>query len=126
MEHLSKVFIKSEGDNPILKRNPTSRKLPQDRKNRIDYEYGYEEPSTIPLGKASMRQVLEFLSKHQTEPKVNTAEKIAEEYKLDLVDVHNVLTYFKPFDVILPKKLSDQPKLNPARLLQNKIDDLKK
>jgi NADH dehydrogenase [ubiquinone] 1 alpha subcomplex assembly factor 4 len=122
LDHLSKVYIKSEGDNPVIN---SSRRLPQDRKSPLDFEFGYEEPKMIPKGKTTMRNVLEILSKHQTEPNVETIEKLAKDYNMDLVDVANIVQYFKPFEVIMPKKAEEGPRLNPARLLQQKMDQLK-
>ncbi len=99
MEHLSKVFLKSTGDNPILERKNT--KLPQVRKGWDGYEYGYEEPSE------------------------NSPEKLAKEYNLEVEDVKNMLKYFTPFQVFLPKKEPKKKEKLGLKLLQQKIDELK-
>jgi hypothetical protein len=123
MEHLSKVFLKSTGDNPILERKNT--KLPQVRKGWDGYEYGYEEPTNIPQGKASMRQILEILNSYQSKPSENSPEKLAKEYNLEVEDVKNMLKYFTPFQVFLPKKEPKKKEKLGLKLLQQKIDELK-
>lgn len=121
MDNLSKVFLSSKGDNPVIE---TRRKLPRERKGWDGYEYGYEEPDKIPQGKASMRQVLDILNAYETKPSINTPEKLAAEYNLNLQDVQNLLKYFKPFQVYIPKK-EKKEKVGPLKLLQQKMDQVK-
>jgi len=123
MENMSKVFLTSQGNNPIIKAR--KKDLPMDRKGHEEYPYGTEEPAVIPQGKASMKQLLDLLINHQSKPRQFTADKLAAEYNLDVVDVRNVVEYFKPFQLYIPKK-KEQPKLAPLKYLQTKMDDLKK
>jgi len=122
MENMSKVFLTSHGDNPVVKRR--TRDLPTDRRGHDDYPYGMEEPTVVPQGKASMKQLLDLLSNHQSKPRDFTADKIATEYNLDIVDVRSLLEYYKPFQLHVPKK-KEQPKLPPLKYLQQKMDNLK-
>jgi len=52
------------------------------RKPVQDFEFGYLEPEKVSRGRATLRQALVFISNHQNDPNVWTAEKIADEYKL--------------------------------------------
>lgn len=61
--------------------NPT-RQLPLDRQQVEEFEYGTKEPNRIPLGKATLRTALEFITKHQASPKEYNAQKIALEHSL--------------------------------------------
>jgi len=123
MENMSRVFLTSQGDNPVIKRR--TKDLPVDRRGHEEYPYGSEEPAVIPPGKASMKQLLDLLSNHQSKPREYTADKLAAEYNLDVVDVRNTLEYFKPFQLHIPKK-KEQVKLPPLKYLQTKMDELKK
>lgn len=64
-------------------------KLPQDRKQTEDYEYGFLEPDPKKLarGRCTLRQAIQFISDHQNDPNEWPANRIANEYKLkeDLV-----------------------------------------
>lgn len=84
--------------------NP-DRPLPKDTTFQGYFEYGYKETDVgkIPAGKTSLRQSIEFISKYQQNPKEYTAEIIADEYKLDIEIVKNILENFKMFEVHLPK-----------------------
>lgn len=61
--------------------NP-SRPLPLDRKHVEEFEYGTKEPANVPIGKVTLRMALEFLTKHQNDPKEFTVKKIADDYSL--------------------------------------------
>lgn len=56
--------------------------MPLNRKQIEEFEYGAKEPDKIPSGKTTLRVVLDFITKHQGNPKEYTAQKIAEEYSL--------------------------------------------
>ncbi|XP_053566534.1 NADH dehydrogenase [ubiquinone] 1 alpha subcomplex assembly factor 4 [Bombina bombina] len=59
----------------------------------------------IPKGKISIPEVLTALNNHKHSPETWTAEKIAEEYSLNLPDSKALLEFFMPFDVkIIAKK----------------------
>lgn len=53
----------------------------------------------IPKGKISIVEALTLLSNHKLYPKTWTAEKIAQEYHLELKDVKFLLRYYSAFDV---------------------------
>ena len=88
------------------------RLLPEDRRKTAPAEYGFPDPERIPEGRASLRQVLEFISKHHLEPKQNTAETIATDYKLDATQVQHVLKHFQVLHMHIPSEmLNKNPKL---------------
>ncbi|XP_004710991.1 NADH dehydrogenase [ubiquinone] 1 alpha subcomplex assembly factor 4 [Echinops telfairi] len=53
----------------------------------------------IPKGKVSIVEALTLLNNHKLHPDTWTAEKIAQEYHLDLKDVISLLRYFVTFEV---------------------------
>ncbi|XP_036746253.1 NADH dehydrogenase [ubiquinone] 1 alpha subcomplex assembly factor 4 [Manis pentadactyla] len=53
----------------------------------------------IPRGKISIEEALTLLNNHKLYPEKCTAEKIAEEYHLELKDVNSLLKYFVTFEV---------------------------
>ncbi|CAO2580273.1 NADH dehydrogenase [ubiquinone] 1 alpha subcomplex assembly factor 4 [Lemmus lemmus] len=53
----------------------------------------------IPKGKISVVEALTLLNNHKLSPETWTAEKIAQEYHLELKDVNSLLKYFVTFEV---------------------------
>lgn len=53
----------------------------------------------IPKGKISIVEALTLLNNHKLDPETWTAEKIAQEYHLELKDVNSLLKYFVTFEV---------------------------
>ncbi len=79
-----------------------ARPLPENRNIVEDPEYGYLEPVSIPQGKCSVRQALEFISNNQMNSKKFSPEVIAESYKLDKRQVQSVIKYFHTMEVQFP------------------------
>lgn len=72
--------------------------------------YGLEDLKDVPKGKLTIGEALKALSSHQREPKIGMAEKIAQDYCLDLKDAEALLEFFIPFQVhIIPPK-SEKPR----------------
>ncbi|KAM4771989.1 NADH dehydrogenase [ubiquinone] 1 alpha subcomplex assembly factor 4 [Rhinophrynus dorsalis] len=64
---------------------------------------------SIPKGKISILEALTVLNNHKHSPETWTAEKIAEEYNLELQNSKSLLEYFIPFNVkIIPPKDKQQ------------------
>lgn len=59
-------------------------------------------------GKCTLKQALNFISLHNTDPIKNSTKVIAKEYKLDEEIVKNILTYFRALDLYIPKKDATQ------------------
>lgn len=85
-----------------------SRSLPLSREKLEDSEFGYLIPDVIPEGRVSLKQVFEFIGKHQNDPTGYTAQMIADEYKLELNQVQDVLRHFQAFHMYVPKKIRDK------------------
>lgn len=47
-----------------------------------DFEYGFMEPSRVTPGRCTLRQAMQFITDHNSDPEKWTRQKIAEEYKL--------------------------------------------
>lgn len=56
------------------------RALPSDRKEVEDFEYGIKEPEKVPVGRATLKQALEFITNHQNDRRRYSVAKIAEDY----------------------------------------------
>lgn len=123
LNHLTKVFIQSQGDNATIQRKKDF--LPVERSSTHDYEYGFEEPKNIPLGKVSMKQLLDLINNHEVKPHEFSPEVLAEHYKLNVDDVRNIVKYYKPFQVHVPKKQPKKEGPKGLKLIQHKIDQLK-
>lgn len=101
VERMKQMKIKSE-DVPEVQ-STEQRPLPQVRGFPDLPTYGYEEPEIIPEGKCSLRQVLEFITKHQDSPKEHSIETLAENYKINVNDMENILKYFHVFHLRLER-----------------------
>ncbi|XP_025894961.1 NADH dehydrogenase [ubiquinone] 1 alpha subcomplex assembly factor 4, partial [Nothoprocta perdicaria] len=53
----------------------------------------------VPKGKISIVEALTLLNNHKLHPHIWTAEKIAQEYSLELKEVKSLLEFFIPFSV---------------------------
>uniref|UniRef100_A0A1B6E004 Protein NDUFAF4 homolog n=1 Tax=Clastoptera arizonana TaxID=38151 RepID=A0A1B6E004_9HEMI len=117
-QHLKNVYVLSHDPKKKSPEFSKSREiaglLPQLRKPFIDHEYGYFEPDkkSIAPGKFTLKQAIKFLSKHQEQPDVYTAEVIAKEHKIDQNLAENVIRYFSMFGYHDPRNKTNQ-KLEP-------------
>uniref|UniRef100_A0A3Q3JGJ1 NADH dehydrogenase [ubiquinone] 1 alpha subcomplex assembly factor 4 n=1 Tax=Monopterus albus TaxID=43700 RepID=A0A3Q3JGJ1_MONAL len=67
--------------------------------------YGLMDLTDVPKGKLTITEALKALGSHQQQPQTWTAEKIAQEYSLELKDTKSLLEFFIPFQVhIIPPK----------------------
>lgn len=88
----------------------TSKKkhLPEDRSKVPDLEFGYLEPEAIRPGRCTIRQAMQFLGNHYSDPENFNAASIAKEYNLDKHQVNRVLQYFSVFLVQIPGQNTQQ------------------
>ncbi|XP_062926071.1 NADH dehydrogenase [ubiquinone] 1 alpha subcomplex assembly factor 4 [Mobula hypostoma] len=85
--------------------NETSKQLQEHRLPKVTLNQYPVAITQVPKGKLSIVEVLAVLNNHKLHPEVWTAEKIAEDYSLELREVEGLLEYFKPFEMkILPPK----------------------
>ncbi|MEQ2201299.1 hypothetical protein XENOCAPTIV_010457 [Xenoophorus captivus] len=69
------------------------------------YTFGLPELTHVPKGKLTIAEALKALGSHQHQPRTWTAEKIAQDYSLDLKDTKSVVEFFIPFKVeVIPPK----------------------
>ncbi|XP_012260470.2 protein NDUFAF4 homolog [Athalia rosae] len=92
----------------------SNRPLPQTRITSDDLEYGVYEPVEIPKGRATLRQIIKFITDHNTNPSRHTSADIAAQYKLSPETTVNILRYFKTLKLYIPdKKLQQTRQLLP-------------
>ncbi|KAF8778139.1 Protein NDUFAF4 like protein [Argiope bruennichi] len=101
LERLKIVKVTSQGstENPASKRP-----LPQDRQAVGVPTFGFEEPKHIPQGKCSLRQALDFITKHQDDPKTHSVKSIAEARSMKESDVDNIVKHFRVFELYVSRE----------------------
>lgn len=92
-----------------------NRPLPTDTKRQIDSDYGHLEPEYITPGKVTLRQAIQFISDHQTDPKKFPLPKLVDQYKLKEQDMFNILQYFRAFKLHVPDPKKTKFIANPDR-----------
>ena len=103
LERMDQLKIVSEGDNPEIKRY-SARRMPEDRTALKKSIYGQSEPEKIPIGKMSMKQVVESLVDYSKDREAWSASAIANSYRIDAEKAKNLTYYYHVFDIHLPKK----------------------
>lgn len=84
------------------------------------------EPEKVSRGRTTLRQALEFITKHQTEPQTWTAERIAADYKLNATSVANILKYFHTFEVFIPSKDSKKDNILLQESFRGRLTEVEK
>lgn len=107
LSHLKSLYVESTDPEqtsrqalggPEAERRPLKYSLPGE-------QLGLVELTDVPKGKVTLVEALKALSSHQNQPQTWTAEKIAQEYSLDLKDTKALVEFFIPFQVqIIPPK----------------------
>lgn len=110
IQHSFPQFQQHQLDPPIQRQHDEDKPLPSSTKTVDYFEFGYLEPIKITPGRCSLRQATQFILDHGEDPKLWTKEKIAEEYKMKVENIENILKYFRTFAVHLPKKEALQSK----------------
>ncbi|KAL6448895.1 hypothetical protein ACFW04_000562 [Cataglyphis niger] len=103
-QRLKNVFVTSTDPQKVIEPTRESRPLPQNRRAIDEYTFDFFEPTTIPVGKCSLKQVLTFLSQHKYDPATYSSENIAAEYKIDKKVVENILKHFKLYVTMTQNK----------------------
>ncbi|XP_048209766.1 NADH dehydrogenase [ubiquinone] 1 alpha subcomplex assembly factor 4 [Perognathus longimembris pacificus] len=107
---LKDVYVDSRDPVPSLKVKVQPKPLPEELRMPKDHHLEMNVTS-IPKGKISIIEALTLLNNHKLYPEMWTAEKIAQEYYLELNDVNSLLKYFVTFEVFSPEdKKALQPK----------------
>ncbi|XP_053951471.1 protein NDUFAF4 homolog [Anastrepha ludens] len=123
-DRLKSVYVTSEDKfiDYAAQRTDSSKSLPLSRKTPQDFEYGHREPATVRPGRCTLRQAMQFITDHQSDPDLWTKERIASDYKLKQEVVENILHYFKSFNVYIPDRGQKERILSQAskKLIENK------
>uniref|UniRef100_A0A1A9WW74 Protein NDUFAF4 homolog n=1 Tax=Glossina brevipalpis TaxID=37001 RepID=A0A1A9WW74_9MUSC len=116
-QRLKNVYVTSKDSYDVsqLKAEKDRKDLPTDRSTPEDFEYGYQEPKRITVGRCTLRQALEFLTYHQDDPETWTAQKIADDYKMKAKLVEQILYHFKTHRVFIPDEKSTETILVQAK-----------
>ncbi|XP_044532494.1 NADH dehydrogenase [ubiquinone] 1 alpha subcomplex assembly factor 4 [Gracilinanus agilis] len=102
---LKEVYVDSKDPVPQLQVKNAS--IPHSTELRLlkGNHFNLMTSQNIPKGKISVVEALTLLNNHKRSPETWTAEKIAQEYYLELKDVNSLLRFFITFDVkIFPDK----------------------
>lgn len=102
-DNLKQVFVTSTRTEPTRQKQ-TEQALPLDRSAVDDFEYGHMEPEKVSKGRCTLRQAMEFISKHQTDPSRWTSAEISAHYDMKESLVSDILKHFKPFELHVPEK----------------------
>ncbi|XP_052893659.1 protein NDUFAF4 homolog [Anopheles moucheti] len=106
-ENLRQVYVTSKDvaiDPKASQLQDPDKPLPINRSTVEEYEFGHLEPRTVTKGRCTLRQAVQFIANHQTDPQQWTSAKIAEYYSMKEPVVQNILDHFKSFEVHLPDK----------------------
>ncbi|CAL4146845.1 unnamed protein product, partial [Meganyctiphanes norvegica] len=113
LDRLKQVYVTSNDPMPKkeIPENP-NRPLPLNRESPTEPEYGFYEPKRVPYGKATLKTAIDMISKHQQDPEMWTAKKLAMEHKLDVGITEKILLHFRTFVLYVPTDLdTNQQKL---------------
>uniref|UniRef100_A0A096M2T5 NADH dehydrogenase [ubiquinone] 1 alpha subcomplex assembly factor 4 n=1 Tax=Poecilia formosa TaxID=48698 RepID=A0A096M2T5_POEFO len=108
LEHLRSVYVESTDPTVGGKTTPEESKEADRRPLRVSLPgsaFSLPELTDVPKGKLTLAEALKALGSHQHQPRTWSAEKIAQEYCLELKDTKSVLEFFIPFKVeIIPPR----------------------
>ncbi|KAK0080919.1 hypothetical protein PV325_013096 [Microctonus aethiopoides] len=96
---LKNVFVLSHVQQAGVNNKKSKKPLPQ-RTTEVDFDYGFWEPTEVPVGRCHLKTAIEFMTDHSTNPDLHTAEIIASKRKLISKDVENILEYYRVYQVI--------------------------
>ncbi|XP_062428710.1 NADH dehydrogenase [ubiquinone] 1 alpha subcomplex assembly factor 4 [Rhea pennata] len=98
---LKDVYVESR-DPPVQVKDRGGEHLPCKQEEKRLTKLGHLQAldvKKVPKGKISIVEALTLLNNHKLRPQIWTAEKIAEEYSLELKEVTSLLEFFIPFTV---------------------------
>lgn len=107
LDRMDQIKIVSEGTNPEIKR-VSARRMPEDRgSSHLQTIYGHVEPEKIPIGRMSMRQVVETLVDYSKDQEGWSPGAISNAYRIDAQKAANLTRYYRVFDIHLPESAVD-------------------
>ncbi|XP_043962295.1 NADH dehydrogenase [ubiquinone] 1 alpha subcomplex assembly factor 4 [Gambusia affinis] len=110
LEHLRAVYVESTDPTaaPEFSGDASAGKEADRRPLRVSLPgsvFSLPELTDVPKGKLTLTEALTALGSHQHQPRTWSAEKIAQEYCLELKDTKSVVEFFVPFKVeVIPPK----------------------
>ena len=120
LDRMDQLKITSQGDNPEIK--PVgSRPMPESRKTHERSRYGHEIPEKISIGKMSMRHIVESLVDHSKDEELWSPAAISNSYRIDAEKAKHLTTYYRVFDVHLPKRAVEKYRNMEAEADFNKM-----
>ncbi|XP_048205892.1 NADH dehydrogenase [ubiquinone] 1 alpha subcomplex assembly factor 4-like [Perognathus longimembris pacificus] len=99
---LKDVYVDSRDPVPSLKVKVQPKPLPKELRMPKDH-HSEMNVTGIPKGKISIIEAPTLFNNHKLYTETWTAEKIAQEYYLELNDVNSLLKYFVTFEVFSPE-----------------------
>ncbi|XP_005097972.1 protein NDUFAF4 homolog [Aplysia californica] len=118
-EKLKSVYIESTGAPSVIR--SAQKPLPLSRETKFESDLGAMDIEyEVPEGRADLKSVLEFLSKHQLNPDIATSSSIARDFRLDEAEVQNVLSHFKVLQIHIPQEMYKENK-NMAKIVKEQL-----
>lgn len=113
LEHLRSLYV--ESTDPAEQQSSRQEDVAQAERRPLLYsvpgdQLGLTELTDVPKGKLTLVEALKALSSHQQQPNTWTAERLANEYSLELRDCKALLQHFSPFRVQIIPPASAQTK----------------
>ncbi|XP_072532786.1 NADH dehydrogenase [ubiquinone] 1 alpha subcomplex assembly factor 4 [Salminus brasiliensis] len=110
---LQQVYVESK--DPVTKAAAIPERQQTERrplKHNFPDVLGVSEVNDVPVGKLSLLEVLHVLKDHKLSPQTWTAEKIAQEYSLQLNEAEALKDFFMIFEIkVLPPKTSEKKQI---------------
>ncbi|XP_072307821.1 NADH dehydrogenase [ubiquinone] 1 alpha subcomplex assembly factor 4 [Eucyclogobius newberryi] len=106
LDHLRALYV--ESTDPAEPPQSSSQEAAEAERRPLQYsiplhQLGMMELTDVPKGKLTLAEALKVLGSHQQQPHTWPAEKIAQQYSLELRDCKALLHFFCPFNVhIIP------------------------
>lgn len=79
---MKSVYVTSQDPEINPEKSASSKPLPLNRQTVEMFEFGYNEPKNVPIGKVTLRTALKFITDHQADPIKCSIKKIADKHLL--------------------------------------------
>jgi len=132
--HLRDVYVTSKDPAGIDPPEESKRQIHPDRPLPLNRDSNPEAfiPGMLridnrkkaPRGKVTLEQAMTLLTDHAMKPEVNTAQSLADTYRLNPETLENTLKYFKLFKVHVPEE-KEKPNFDPLSAGKDWVVDSK-
>uniref|UniRef100_A0A7R9IF11 NADH dehydrogenase [ubiquinone] 1 alpha subcomplex assembly factor 4 n=1 Tax=Timema tahoe TaxID=61484 RepID=A0A7R9IF11_9NEOP len=106
VENRAQLIISKDKPTPAPQYPSTVKQLEMISKvrgNMEEQEFGFHEPKTVPRGRCSLRQALQFINDHETDPVKWSCGNIANEYHINQDMLEKILMFYRTFHVYIPE-----------------------